>query len=287
MEIITLIVGILIGSIFVWYIAKLKFHKSETMVSHKTEPNTPHSTLRRLDEKYSNTQLEVIIKKDVNNPKYIASIKCILTELSSYICDIFPNHIGDVVLGRYAELAQYLKSLGDDSGIDSIYNVLTFSGGVELRSELEKRIDEVMGWILEGYQESLDHIFEVIPDAIEMKNKFVLSGDQMAQEAMKGTMALKQNLSPLFTELIELSRLQSQLKSQFPRIKQILGSNDEIDWGNLARNFGGGALVAINPLIGIPMLLANWFGESKKEKEQQQFVEEVLKLLSIIFTTMV
>lgn len=61
--------------------------------------------------------------------------------------------------------------------------------------------------------------------------------------------------------------LMDQFSRELPFIEEL--AND--DWlsglGNLAKGFGEGALVAVNPLIGIPLLIKNYFSEEKKSDQ--------------------
>jgi len=281
MEIVALLIGVLLGAVAIWFVAKHKFQKSNRPANEviKTNPTVVHqpisgSATKPADQQQRQSNQEVVVRRDPNNSKYISSAKEILNEFSRDLSERVPSHIGYTIAGQHSELSDYFEKLGDNTGIDSVYHVITFSGGVEMRSEMETNIDQAMGLLFDFYQEFVDTTFAAVPDAAEIKPRFSLSADQIAQEIAKGTMALKQNLSPIFTEFMEMSRLQNQLRAQFPNLKQIVEENQNTDWGSIFKTFGGGALAAFNPFIGIPVLLANWFGESKKQKQQQQMLEE-------------
>lgn len=61
--------------------------------------------------------------------------------------------------------------------------------------------------------------------------------------------------------------LMDQFSRELPFIEELVNN----DWlggiGNLAKGFGEGALIAVNPLIGIPLLIKNYFSEEKKSNQ--------------------
>lgn len=57
-------------------------------------------------------------------------------------------------------------------------------------------------------------------------------------------------------------------------------AGDEVDWGSMARMVTGGALAAVNPLIGVPMVIAGIFGESEKDRKRKQVLENADELFS-------
>jgi hypothetical protein len=123
--------------------------------------------------------------------------------------------------------------------------------------------------------EILEATFNAIPAAASIKSRYDLTPDVRTHESTKGQMALKQNLGHIYSELAEIGRLQEKLMNYFPRLQSILESAG-FNWGSAAEYFARGALVSVNPVLGIAAIIQILHRDSKAKKETEAFLSIVM-----------
>ncbi|TVL97424.1 MAG: hypothetical protein CV087_22355 [Candidatus Brocadia sp. WS118] len=107
----------------------------------------------------------------------------------------------------------------------------------------------------------------------EIISRFKLNEDAKAIEKAKIINLLKQDTNAFYLELNQLQSLQNRLNAMYPKTKEIT-EDTGFDWGTFAKNFGAGALSVVNPLIGVPWLAANFYNAAKKNKVEEQFIDD-------------
>ena len=137
---------------------------------------------------------------------------------------------------------------------------------------MEQACVDVMETILAFYSvDLLPLIFDSVPEAKHLRSRYTLTQEYITQQSLSGQNSLKRNLSPVYSELTEISRVQEQLMAAYPQVQSVLGDGQD-GWGNMAMGFGSGALAVANPLIGVPLLIYRWANENKKGDFNNAFV---------------
>ncbi|MFC1553927.1 hypothetical protein ACFL7D_04760 [candidate division KSB1 bacterium] len=219
---------------------------------------------------------EKISKRDKNNPKHLSRIKTMLDnkipEYSEFIIDIVANSGFGY---HFSSLCDFLEENNEDIEIGRIEETINWIKVNEMKTNFETGYLLAAGFIVDTYKDFLENV-EIKYDEPILK-KFKLSDDHSLIENNKIISILKQNTSPFYSELNELHSLQNKLNNQLPRARDLL-KESKFDIPGMAKNFGLGAVAGINPFIGIPLLLNNWFGENKKNKSNNQFIEDFFKI---------
>lgn len=113
-------------------------------------------------------------------------------------------------------------------------------------------------------------IIDLLEEHGSALGEYALSSDNAAQ---LGQMLYDRNIPNV---QLEYSSVFSELAHFAARKTAYLELiEDKYDWAGLAKNFAGGALVGLNPIIGVPVFVANMFGMSKKNKAENAMREEL------------
>jgi len=107
-----------------------------------------------------------------------------------------------------------------------------------------------------------------------MRGRYDLSFDARAMESQNGQVALKRNLGSVYSELGEIATAQSKLASYLPQLRSI-AERSGMTWGEGAGWFARGAIVAANPLIGVPLLLVKYFTDREARKQAEAFLNRL------------
>ncbi len=208
-----------------------------------------------------------------SNPGHIAATKECLRELSQIGTNLCIGGLHQTISAKFQDLGAYLAQNQNNFSLEVIWNSISFAKAADIRTEMEQTCVEIMELILAIYStEFVPMIFDSVPEAVGLKSRFTLTEAYTAQESSNGQNALRRNLSPIYSELNELARVQEQLISSFPQVQAMVGDGST-DWGDTALNFGAGALAVANPLIGVPFLIARICGGSKKDEANNMFMQ--------------
>lgn len=137
-------------------------------------------------------------------------------------------------------------------------------------SQTQKKSDLIANEILSGYQSEIDGIF-MGKEFERLSNKYRLGSDLKAEQLRKISLVIFGKFNAVFLKTREFDQRREWLLSNYGNLVKV--TNVDADWGSFAKHFAGGALAVANPIIGIPLIVASWFGESDKDKQQQSFVE--------------
>jgi len=211
-------------------------------------------------------------RKIPKNPGHIAATKECLRELSQIGTNLCIAGFHQTIPAKFQDLDAYLAQSQNNFSFEVIWNSISFVKAADIRTEMEQACVEIMELILAIYStEFLPMIFDSVPEAAALKARFTLTESYTAQESLNGQNALRRNLSPIYSELNELARVQEQLISTFPQLQAMVGGGST-DWGDTALNVGAGALAVVNPLIGVPFLIARICGGNKKDDANNIFM---------------
>src|SRR5665213_750841 len=206
------------------------------------------------------------------NPEYILATKECLGELSQIGINLCASRLFDAIPAVVQDLGEYLQQNQNNLSPEVTWKFISVVKAADVRTQMEQACVEIMETILAIYStEFLPMIFTSVPEANHLKARYVLSQDYITQQSLNGQNALKRNLSPVYSELVELSRVQEHLISSFSQLQVSMGDNSA-DWGHVARNVVGGAVTVANPLIGISILLSNYFTGNEKDNNKKAFI---------------
>lgn len=122
--------------------------------------------------------------------------------------------------------------------------------------------------VIEEYIEQLDAVLSGQPFETQFCN-FRLDADKKVIQSAKIASIISSFFAQIQVEVRDLEVRRSWLETNLPAF--IKASNNDADWGSLAKQFGAGALAVASPFIGVPALIANWKsitdkGSSKTEQ---------------------
>jgi len=127
--------------------------------------------------------------------------------------------------------------------------------------------DDCANIIIENVTTLLDKVGTHIPQVRGLISRLTVGSEEQQRIAEQIARTFNRHAG---ASLREISRTLQQLKAR----KSLILEQDT-DWGGIARGIGAGVLVAINPWIGIPAVIANFYGESKKKESLQKVANEV------------
>ena len=179
----------------------------------------------------------------------------------------------DTIPAVVQDLGEYLQKNQNNLSPEATWTFISVVKAADVRTQMEQACVEIMETILAIYStEFLPMIFASVPEADHLKSRHALTQDYITHQSVNGQGALKRNLSPIYSELNEIARLQEQLISSFPQVQAIMGI-DPNSLGNTALGFGAGALAVANPLIGVPLLIYRWVNENQKGDLNNAFLK--------------
>jgi hypothetical protein len=217
----------------------------------------------------------VAVKGASANHEYILSAREELKKIENLLTPRLTLELTSLIPGLRQSLAERLEQANEQNFFEVFSYAISFAKAGDVRTEIERRCGLVTEMILDVYEQKLlPIIFESVPDAAAFKNRYELTQDVRAQEALNGQAALKRSLSQIYSELAELGRLQERLTNYLPELQRL--RNAGTNWGSFARSFAGGAIGAVHPLIGIPLVIANWFGDKEKQQREDAFVHTAM-----------
>ena len=218
-------------------------------------------------------------KRDVQNDEYIESAQEELKAIESLLTACLVKELTQVMPSLRDQLSQHLKQGKEENFLEIYAYAISFAKAGDIRTEIERRCCVTMEAIFDSYQqELLPATFNSVPGAAALKTRYKPTQTIRAREALNGQAALKRNLSPLYCELDELARLQQRLASYLPQLEEMKHRGH--NWAGAARGFATGALAAVHPLFGIPMLIANWCNDSNNQKREDAFAKTAMNEFS-------
>ena len=205
-----------------------------------------------------------------NNDTTLREINLYLQEKLPSIADeyLWNNYGVDYVESSH-KVNEYIASFNEKTSAWEYLRLVDVVDIISIKRNMELGMVKISEWPIEIYKHYLttkilsihndNDLFACIPDENECnsyKNNIQFS--------------IRQYATAFHYSLSDLADLQRQLINLKPSIEVVLRESDDVDWGGVARNFGGGALAVAVPIIGIPMLVANYFGTRKKEQQQEE-----------------
>lgn len=148
--------------------------------------------------------------------------------------------------------------------------ILEASNFGNIQSQILTNSEEIADLIITTYVESIDILFED-KKLLNMKIKYQLNADQKAIQLSKISSIITSNFNTVVTYSREVETQRNWLESNYLKFKY--ATDDELDLGTIARNFGIGALAVAKPWIGIPAFIANWKTQSDQQKSMETMVE--------------
>lgn len=220
-------------------------------------------------------------EQQINNKKYLAKIKSSLDEISILYSRVIYSHIFDSGFNSISpmrkELEPFWKSQNYTNEQVAYYinyvNKMDFSNGV---GNIKNAIEETGIYITDCYQNLLDDVFRGLNSKYNgMKPAFVIPVDKKIEQQTK----IKFFIMPLFNETFQSFDVASKVQISLRQNKRQYDSSlsNDMDLGNMAKHFGNGVMVGVNPLIGVPMFLKGMFGDVEATKNKQQFIDNYLE----------
>lgn len=226
-------------------------------------------------------QDNIFNEQQINNKKYLAKIKSSLDEISILYSRVIYSHIFDSGFNSISpmrkELEPFWKSQNYTNEQVAYYinyvNNMDFSNGV---GNIKNAIEETGIYITDCYQNLLDDVFRGLNSKYNgMKSAFVIPVDKKIEQQTK----IKFFIMPLFNETFQSFDVASKVQISLRQNKRQYDSSlsNDMDLGNMAKHFGNGVMVGVNPLIGVPMFLKGMFGDVEATKNKQQFIDNYLE----------
>ena len=122
------------------------------------------------------------------------------------------------------------------------------------------------------YEEELDNVFKP-PSLGAYRQRFALGADMKANQASRIAAIIREHFVVAIERSRDIEMRRTWLSTRFAGFEETLRDSGT-DIGNLAHNFGVGALAVTHPLIGIPALVANLKKDSERSKAAGAFIEE-------------
>lgn len=229
-----------------------------------------------------NTSVErPVIKNNPNNQKYLANIKSSLDKLPTIYSRMIYSYMINQGFKNISTMRQDLEPLWKVEQWTpeqlkfyiNYVNSMDFSDSIP---SIKDGIENTCSFITECYEEYLNDIFQNIDvKYTNMKSAFILPTDKKIEHQTR----TKSVIAPLFVDTLQSFdmsiRTQSHVRHGKPQFDSF--TSTDFDWGSFLKNFGGGALAVANPFIGVPMILANIFGETEAAKKKQAFIDDYLQ----------
>lgn len=226
-------------------------------------------------------QENILNEQPINNKKYLAKIKSSLDEISILYSRVIYSHIFftgfNRILPMRKELEPFWKSENYTNEQVAYYvnyvNSMDFSSGIE---NIKNAVDETGVYMTDCYQNLLDDVFRGLNSKFNgMKSAFVIPMDKKIEQQTK----IKFFIMPLFNESFQSFDVASKVQMSLRQNKRQYDASlsNDMDLGNMAKHFGNGVMVGVNPLIGVPMFLKGIFGDVEATKNKQQFIDNYLE----------
>lgn len=120
----------------------------------------------------------------------------------------------------------------------------------------------------------IDELGELLADPAlsQYRDKFTLNADTRALQANRTAAIIRENFALISERCRDIGLRRAGLKANLPHFEKSL-NHSGFDVGHLARNFGAGAMAVMNPLIGVPALIANWKLDADRSEGLQASAE--------------
>lgn len=266
LNLIEIVLIVLVISLIV-YIAYMKGQKSN---KKNFEIKEGYSTLKVENLVNEVKQTE---KRDPKNTKYLVEIKEIYSQFIEKFSNNFPDNIFYPFYKPYSELGNYLEEVRNENqlSIDQIEKVIKWVKVNSLKSEIEKEITNSSNFIVNSFIAVINSGLDSYPKA--QTKRYHKNDDQLEATRQKIQNLIRKNLGSFYSELSEIQSSQSKCISLWRTTKEVLEESD-VDIGSLAKSFGSGALIALNPFIGVPALIAHYFNEDSRYKKKEKLINE-------------
>ena len=185
----------------------------------------------------------------------------------------------DPVLKGYDDLLSYLdkdwERMSEKNPVNCMkayIRLVDVSPVQDIRREIEvgyvkaseRAIDDLVGYL----ESSIFPLHQEISLASLVSNE-----NQKNQQKNNIQYTLRQQATEVQMLLGELQNMQVSLQQQKLQVFSLLSEQQE-SFGDIARGAGLGALAVMNPFIGVPALVASWCSADKKDKQNQQVIDQ-------------
>jgi hypothetical protein len=276
-------VGIIVGVVLIlagiiWFIVR---RKRVAPQQHAITPQQFHSPPPQPAASAAMTapasQAAPVIKRDPKNAAYLQEIKGYGDELVEAVAKmvnillIAPFHAPLVDLHEARASLEKRGVEGMDWTKQYIQTLLTLDISSP-RTEFMKACDSAGEMCIGLLDDGMEMTFKAVSNEHQvLRPNFVLPIDKQHEQKSRISNNLKSPFAEILHSVAKAQSLQGWLNANHGAF--LSHASSDTDWGWVAKNLGGGALVAINPFIGVPMLAATWFGESKKDKQKNEFIQ--------------
>ena len=210
-----------------------------------------------------------------------------LREINNYLQENLPGIAEEYLWAcfgiHYVEsshkVGEHVASLNDKSTAWDYLRITDVVDVVNVKRNMELGTVKISEWPIEIYSHYLTtKIFSIHND----NDLFACIPEENECNSYKNNIqfSIRQHATSFYHSLSDLGDIQRQLVNMRPSIETVLKEADDVDWGGMARNFGGGALAAAVPIIGIPMLIANYFGTRKKDQQREEHWKHYCDILN-------
>lgn len=232
-------------------------------VQHTSGPETRAAASIRVDVASPKQQPQDYSKQIIQVKEFhehAAEVFASLSEriiLSCYLVRLIKlNHVNEV----YEKERQGNDKEAMLSWVKSLLEILNFSG---IQRDINSSANEIAKLVIEYYDEQVSIIFSDQPFS-HLSSRYALNSDLRESQIVKISGIICGHFTHVVSEIKELEQIRNWLLSNFKVL--MTANSDDFDWEFGARMFGAGALAVVNPLIGIPGLIASFSMESKKSE---------------------
>lgn len=235
----------------------------------------------------STAKNEVVVVKETDNTPSNMPVKksidnfAMLKANREYIQQAVPNgstHVlmtclHEPLITGYDRLVQFSNRDQRNESPETFLEIINLVSITDIRREMEIGYTKVAQWPIDLFREILYE--RIIPAHNEQRlSQLMPSESECNAEKSNIQVALRQCATGFMYELEELRVMQNQLQQMKPQMITIIEETSSTDWGGWAKNIGVGAIAFANPVIGIPLAIANYFNVDKQCKQKEQFIEQ-------------
>jgi hypothetical protein len=276
-----LTIGILVFAVVVLIVIVVRLLVKINRIDGKKRPSSVGKSENReayvrVDPSRANERQQV--KKDPQNPHYKLKIGQVMEKNIDLIvrCTSYALHPYFYAHEDLVDILEKRQEKWDSSFIQILINHFKLS---KIKADIEE--------VYSGFGEVLSIYNEIVKDMkkgfnYKVIDVFIIEEDKLAVEARSLANTLKQEQNIFYIELNELQTLQSRLKNDFERVDKLLNKSGW-DWGEFCKGAVGGGLSVVNPFIGIPLVVGNFIGIFKRDKEEQAFITSYMARLDEFF----
>lgn len=253
--------------------------------STNSTPNTSSQSSLSTTEMTATARVEVLPSKPRprDYSRQISKTKIFHERVAAVYADIANIMIRNVFNDQFGKINQAYERFNTDKEEHSREELLTLFSSMfdaakfgNVQKDINTVGNDIAKEIVEYYDDQVSAIFSDQSFA-SISSRYALNADLRASQLAQISAIIVSHFSSVISEMKDIEQRRIFLQSNYQAF--LNATNDEIDWESAARSFGAGALAVVNPIIGIPTLIAHFSSQSGKDKAKSAQIDSYLELL--------